>query len=313
MAEPADTLDWETHRAGWPLAEASRFVEAGGVRWHVQVMGRGPVMLLVHGTGASTHSWRAMMPRLAERFTVVAADLPGHGFSSWPPAAALTLPGMAAALGALVRALAATPHNLAEVEYAAGHSAGAAVLLRMCLGGAIAPRLCFCFNGALLPLGGGARFVFPPLARLVFGNPMAMRFFARRGTDRGTVERLLRGTGSQLDAQGIDLYAALFASQRHVAAALGMMANWDLAPLRRDLPQLSTPLVLMVGGADASISPDSSFRVRGMVPGATVRYFRGAGHLMHEVSPAEMTAAMLAEIDAQGTDAAAANQEAGPN
>ena len=36
----------------------SRFVEAAGLRWHVQILGNGPTLLLVHGTGASTHSWR---------------------------------------------------------------------------------------------------------------------------------------------------------------------------------------------------------------------------------------------------------------
>ncbi len=40
-------------RAGrdWPNREASRFVTAGGLTWHVQEAGEGPVLLLVHGTG----------------------------------------------------------------------------------------------------------------------------------------------------------------------------------------------------------------------------------------------------------------------
>ena len=58
-------LDWATDGADWPNREASRFVEAAGLRWHVQVMGAGPVLLLLHGTGASTHSWRDVMPKLA--------------------------------------------------------------------------------------------------------------------------------------------------------------------------------------------------------------------------------------------------------
>ena len=59
-------------------------VAAGGLRWHVQVAGDGPVLLLLHGTGAATHSWRDLLPLLAERFTVVAPDLPGHGRSDGP-------------------------------------------------------------------------------------------------------------------------------------------------------------------------------------------------------------------------------------
>ena len=44
-------------------------------------MGEGPDIVLLHGTGASTHSWRALIPLLAERYRVTAIDLPGHGFT----------------------------------------------------------------------------------------------------------------------------------------------------------------------------------------------------------------------------------------
>ena len=65
----------------WPNRAASRTVRAAGLNWHVQVMGSGPVLLLAHGTGAATHSWRGLAPLLAQHFTVVAPDLPGHGYT----------------------------------------------------------------------------------------------------------------------------------------------------------------------------------------------------------------------------------------
>ena len=43
--------DWRVEGRGWPLAEHSRFVSAGGIDWHVQVMGNGPVALLLHIIG----------------------------------------------------------------------------------------------------------------------------------------------------------------------------------------------------------------------------------------------------------------------
>ncbi len=54
-------LLWERDRGSWPNSGASRFVTAAGIRWHVQQMGSGPALLLVHGTGASTHSWREVL------------------------------------------------------------------------------------------------------------------------------------------------------------------------------------------------------------------------------------------------------------
>ena len=50
--------EWKREGRDWPNREASRFVLASGLWWHVQVMGSGPVLLLLHGTGAATHSWR---------------------------------------------------------------------------------------------------------------------------------------------------------------------------------------------------------------------------------------------------------------
>src|ERR1700744_2846510 len=131
-----------------PHREPSRFVEAAGYRWHVQIMGSGPIALLAHGTGAATHSWRALAPLLAKDFTVVAPDLPGHGFTESPQAYRLSLSGMAQDLAALCRTLAIKP------RIAIGHSAGAAILVRMALDRSIEPSLIVSLNGAFLPFCG---------------------------------------------------------------------------------------------------------------------------------------------------------------
>ena len=127
-------LIWDRDGRDWPHREASQFVTAGGITWHVQQYGQGPPLLLVHGTGASTHSWAWLAPLLAGRFSLVAMDLPGHGFTSAIPAARMSLPAISAALGDLLRTLHIAP------AIAVGHSAGAAILARMALDGLIAPQ-----------------------------------------------------------------------------------------------------------------------------------------------------------------------------
>src|SRR3954464_11803868 len=62
-----------------------RFVEADGVRLHVAEAGDGPPLLLVHGWPQHWWSWRKVIPRLAERYRVLAVDLRGHGWSEAPP------------------------------------------------------------------------------------------------------------------------------------------------------------------------------------------------------------------------------------
>lgn len=272
-------LDWKIDGSSWPNSAFSRFVDAGALRWHVQIVGSGPIVLLVHGTGASTHSWRELIAELAQRYTVVAPDLPGHGFTERPSNDRLTLPGMAQALGALIKVLEIDP------QIAVGHSAGAAVLLRAALDGTIHPRVIISLNGALLPFRGVAGQIFKPLAKLLIVPPFLPQFFAWRAGSRGAVERLLKGTGSAPSSEDVDLYARLFASPSHVGATLAMMANWDLEPLVRDLPMLTIPVVLVSGQRDLAVPSSDAVAVAKYVRSAQIIDLPGLGHLAHEESP----------------------------
>jgi magnesium chelatase accessory protein len=295
FSRPEDRPLWEREGRDWPNRAASRFVQAAGLRWHVQEMGppEAPAIVLVHGTGAATHSWRGLMPRLAERFRVVAPDLPGHGFSDPLPQGRLSLPGMAGALGDLLRHLGCAP------QVAIGHSAGAAILARLALDGGIDPRLLVSINGALKPFPGMAGILFPGMARILFLNPVTPRLFAW-SADTAAVERLIRGTGSSLDRAGLDLYRRLFRKTGHIAGALGMMANWQLDALDRDLPKLRGRVLLIVGANDKAILPDTAFAVRDRLPDARVETVRGLGHLAHEEAPDRVAGLILREVEALG-------------
>jgi magnesium chelatase accessory protein len=275
----SNRLVWNRDGLDWPNREASRFVTAGGLTWHVQVMGAGPVILLVHGTGASTHSWRDVLPRLALRHTVVAPDLPGHGFTSSPSAHGFSLPGMSRAIGDLMEALDLRP------TVAVGHSAGAAILTRAALDRRISPSAIVSLNGALLPFGSVIGKFFSPVAKLLVSAPAVPGLLSWRAEKIDRVDRILRGTGSKIDAMGLELYTRLFRNPGHVAAALGMMANWDLRSLTYDLPRLRIPLFLVAGGEDTAIPPQQAFKVRDMLPSATTTFLRGLGHLAHEEDP----------------------------
>jgi magnesium chelatase accessory protein len=286
-------LIWSRDGLDWPNRAASSFVEAAGMRWHVQRMGQGPVLLLLHGTGAATHSWRALMPMLALHFDVVALDLPGHGFTSSPPPQRLTLADMAADVAQLLTRLAVAP------TLAVGHSAGAAILVRMCLDGRIAPDALISLNGALLPFDGAARHLFAPLARLLAMNALVPWLFARQAGRPGAVERLIGNTGSTIDPQGIACYRKLVRSPRHVAAALRMMANWDLASLLRALPSLKTKLILVSAANDRAVPPAVATSVGAVVPGAAVVRMPALGHLAHEEAPQDVAWLILQQAQPQ--------------
>ena len=118
-------------------------------------------------------------------------------------------------------------------------------------------KLIVALNGAFAPFGGVASHVLPSLAKALFLNPFAPRYFAW-SADRAAVARLLAGTGSTLDARGVDLYARLMRNPAHVEGALAMMAHWDLHALNRDLPRLATPLALIVAANDRTVRPQGA-------------------------------------------------------
>jgi magnesium chelatase accessory protein len=284
--------NWEVEGRDWPNREASRFVVAGNLRWHVQIMGEGPALVLLHGTGAATHSWRDLAPLLAAHFTIVAPDLPGHGFTDLESRRAQTLVGMAGRISALLSELGVKPVALI------GHSAGAAIAVRMALDGGIEPRTIVSLNGALTPFEGINGVIFPALAKMLFLNPLAEALMGWRAANPAAVARIIAGTGSHLDARGLDLYVRMMGCQRHVGAALSMMANWDLRPLQRDAAALLPHLIMIATGGDCAVPPSVSHEFQRRVPTGTVVDLPGLGHLAHEEAPERLAKAILAHIPA---------------
>ncbi|MDR6228067.1 haloacetate dehalogenase [Pseudomonas sp. SORGH_AS199] len=63
-----------------------RRLDVDGVELNCRVGGQGPALLLLHGHPQTLVMWHKVAPRLAERFTLVAADLRGYGDSAKPEA-----------------------------------------------------------------------------------------------------------------------------------------------------------------------------------------------------------------------------------
>jgi len=281
-------LDWSRDGVDWPNRELSHFPVTRGVRWHVQRGGSGARVLLLHGAGAATHSWRGLIPRLIPHLEVLAPDLPGQGFSSGA-APRFTLPGMAADIAALLRVEDFAP------DLVVGHSAGAAIALRLVLDGGAAPARVIALNGALTPFRGVAGVLFPPLAKVLSLNPLTGAVFARTAAAPGAVRGLIAGTGSTIEADGLRLYARLITTRAHVSATLAMMARWDLEPLIADLPRLAVPVTLALGLRDRAVPPEGARAVAARLADARLVEFPGLGHLMHEEAPDRIADLILSE------------------
>jgi hypothetical protein len=63
----------------------SRTADVDGLKMHYLTIGHGSTnLILLHGYAENSHMWRPIMPMLAEKFTVIAPDLPGIGESGIP-------------------------------------------------------------------------------------------------------------------------------------------------------------------------------------------------------------------------------------
>jgi len=265
----------------------TQFFHSGGMRWRLLRAGQGPRVLLLHGTGSDCESWARLTTALADHFAILAPDLPGHGASGVLPRSDAGLDRYAAAVGALVRELSAWP------DIIVGHSAGAAIAARMVLDATPAssatPAL-ISLNGALRPLSGWTAATFVPLAKLVGINAAVPGLIGSLlakmvAGDPYSVRRLLKSTGSRVDAGMIAHYEQLMRNSAHLAGTLRMLAQWDLRGLVPDLHALGARLTLVAGEFDRTVPVREAHWVHGQVPGSSLVALPGLGHLAHEEAP----------------------------
>lgn len=284
-------MQWAKDAATWPLSDHSRFVLCKPHKWHVQDVGHGPLLLLVHGAGGATHSWQHLIPLLADRFRVIAVDLPGQGFTKLGAQQRCGLDGMAEDLLKLCQAEGLSPVAII------GHSAGAAIALRMAELMAPEPPQIIGINAALAPFDGVAGVVFPLLAKTISALPLAAEFVSATTSRSGSVDRILKSTGSTLRPEDIDCYRRLVASPGHVNATMKMMAQWQLDGLLARLPENPAKTTFIVGDRDTTVLPKVSRDAAARMPFATCKALANLGHLAHEEDAQSVADIIKATID----------------
>ncbi len=63
----------------------SQFASVENFTIHYLQTGKGPHLVLLHGIGASTFTWRFLIPLFSKKYTVTIIDIPGFGKSSKDP------------------------------------------------------------------------------------------------------------------------------------------------------------------------------------------------------------------------------------
>ena len=189
--------------ADWPNASLSRRINGPIHRWHVQEVGVGKTVLLLHGAGGSTHSFRDLLLQLSTQYHVIALDLPGHGFTQLGARHRSGLDLMAKDIAALCIQEGWAP------DVIVGHSAGAAVAFQLAAPDLLQreyPHIVIGINAALSEFKGIAGLLFPTMAKTLAALPFTARLFSGASSNPARVEALINSTGSILNAQGLELY-----------------------------------------------------------------------------------------------------------
>ncbi|MFD2173266.1 alpha/beta fold hydrolase BchO [Rhodobacter lacus] len=276
-------MDPRTLPANWPNRSAARIHRVERIDWWVLDTGPrdAPALLMLHGLGASGHSFRRTIPGLSTRFRLIVPDLPGHGCTRTHERGRLGLGPIAEDLCTLCEALGIAPTAVI------GHSAGGAIALQMALNTAI-PRV-IGINAALDHFEGVAGVLFPLIAQGLAAFPLTAPVAARVWASPERVSRLLDSTGSVIEPEGKAQYTRLVQDTEHVRGALEMMAQWRLETLILNLPRLRKPALLLVGTEDKAVPPEVSETAARAMPQAELRKMAG-GHLLQEEAPDGLSA-----------------------
>jgi magnesium chelatase accessory protein len=273
------------------------------MQWRLWRSGRGPTVLLLHGTGSSGASWHRVGRLLATDFDLIAPDLPGQGGTDSLQGTQQGVAGIALALRTLLNDLGAEP--LAIV----GHSAGAAIGAQLALDFYRRATI-ISLNGALRPLPAWVSAAFGPLSRVLAAQSIVPRWLANvAATDPRTVRRLLDTTGSRIDEAMEETYRSLLRKPEHIAGTLTMFAHWDLRPLAARLPALGARLALLVGTADTTVRTDQADWVQRHVPACSRIDLPGLGHLAQEEAPEPVAAHVRQLLKTPPTPTSAASSE----
>lgn len=259
-------------------------IEIHGQPVTYHMMGEGPPVLLVHGITSSSRTWKSVMPRLAEKHTVIAPDLLGHGRSA-KPQGDYSLGAYASGMRDLLVAL--------DIPRATvvGHS----------LGGGIAMQFGYQFPDRmsrliLVDTGGIGREVSPALrAAALPGAELVLPFlFSPTLHDVGLRFRnLFAGIGlhGSADVEGVaegfasltkaDARRAFMNTVRSVIDPTGQRVSAaDRLYLTADIPSM-----IIWGDRDRIIPVAHADLAHELMPGSRLEIFPGAGHFPFNDDP----------------------------
>ena len=255
---------------------ADRFVRVGDQLVHVEQAGSGEPVVLIHGFGASTYSWRKVMPALAASHRVVAIDLNGFGYTQRPTSrASYTREAQAKLVLGTLDALGI------DRAHIVGHSYGGGLTLYLASRHPERFRTMVLVDSSAPTYANDRRSRFAALRPLdvLFVRALALRpSMVRKGLLRSYYD------DSLVTPELVQAYRDRLAIEGVGGAFYGLTAP---APAGEpvELEKIAVPSLVIWGAHDVLISPETGRRAAARLPHAEFVLFDKSGHLPMEEEP----------------------------
>lgn len=275
-------LPWPTLQAKYANA-ASRYMDLpGGLKVHYRDQGRrdGPVIVMVHGFGASLETWEPWVQRLGSQYRIVTLDLPGFGLTSAPKGYTLTRTGFVEVVDGVTTKLGLPKFVLV------GNSMGGGVAWNYALKHPDRLQGLVLVDAAGWPQqradGRDGPFIFK-----VLRNPVG-RFLIKdldtTAMTRAGLKDAFAPTPEMVDEPMVTRYVELSRAPGHKDIIMGLMGGFDPADAasKAKLSAISVPTLVMHGDTDKLIPVSHAALFGDAIPGATVIIYPKVGHVPME-------------------------------
>lgn len=264
-------------------------LEIDGKRIRCIRAGTGPPLLLLHGLLGGSFCWRFCLPVLAERNSVYAVDLPGLALSDDME----TDCSMSCQAERLFRLIEQSNWNDLTIM---GCSFGGAIAMLLAAADAHVSRRIRSLVMAA-PVNPWSEFGRRRIRR--FSTSLGGLFLrAALPISRpchGIALRRMYGDPSRIPQDALAGYSASVLRPGRAQNILTALRSWqkDVDALRRIIPQIKIPALLVWGDRDQAVDPRSATVLQRHLPNSELKFIPGAGHLSFEEAPEEFIGAVL--------------------
>jgi pimeloyl-ACP methyl ester carboxylesterase len=259
------------------------------LRLYYEDKGQGPPVLLIHGFGASTYTWRHIAPELARSHRVIAVDLKGFGQSDKPFDERYSVFDQAELLTQLIE-----EHDLRDLTVV-GHSYGGGIALLLAL--QANDRL----KGRIAKLALLDTIAYPqniPVFFRMLNTPFVSHLGVRMVPPTAQVRVALQIAyldNSKIEDSEVEVYAAPLktaAGKHAIIHSARQIVPEDLEQISERYKSIEMPTLILWCDHDRIVPLDVGLKLRRTLPNSTLRLVENCGHMPQEEQP-EQTLKLL--------------------